>query len=332
MERISSNPFLTPALLRQSSELRAGLQKATQEMTTGKFFDQGKALRGDFSALAATDHALARLVGFAAATTELTLMGETMQRALSVISEATTELAANLLRTTSGASDTLLSSILSTGMRDFNTASSALNTRLADKSVFGGDASDRLALPGSETILTALETAIAGLTDVDDISNAIDDWFNGTAGYQALYTGGQGRVGLNVAPGETASLPFTALDPAIRATLAGLSKVALLDRGLFTGDHASRSALALRAGENLFNSSEARTVLAGRIGTVEQQLSQAQSRNSAEKSALALTRNGLTEADPYEATVRLKDLESRLDAFYTITARLSQLSLTGYLR
>ncbi|MBJ2149610.1 hypothetical protein [Paracoccus sp. IB05] len=105
-------------------------------MTTGKFFDQGTALRGDFSALAATDHALARLSGFTAATTELTLMGETMQRALSVISDATTELAANLLRVTSGASDTLLSSILSTGSRDFNTAISALNTRLADKSAF----------------------------------------------------------------------------------------------------------------------------------------------------------------------------------------------------
>lgn len=187
-------------------------------------------------------------------------------------------------------------------------------------------------MPNAGTLLTALETAIAGLAAVDDISNGIDDWFNGTAGYEALYTGGQGRAGLTVAPGETASLPFTALDPAIRTTLAGLAKAALLDRGLLTGDHASRSALALRAGETLFSSSEARTVLAGRIGTVEQQLFQAQSRNSAEKSALALTRNSLTEADPYEATVRLKDLESRLDAFYTITARLSQLSLTGYLR
>src|SRR5690606_41926227 len=96
MERISSNPFLTPALLRQSSELRAGLQKTTQEMTTGKYADQGKALRGDFSALAATDHALARLSGFGAATAELTLMGETMQRALAVISDAATELATNL--------------------------------------------------------------------------------------------------------------------------------------------------------------------------------------------------------------------------------------------
>lgn len=332
MERISSNPFLTPALLRQSSELRAGLQKTTQEMTTGKYADQGKALRGDFSALAATDHALARLSGFGAATAELTLMGETMQRALAVISDAATELATNLLRMTSGSSAAQLSAITSSGLRDFNTAITTLNTRLADKSVFGGDASDRPALPDAETILTALQVAISGLTDINDISDEIDGWFNGAAGYETLYTGGQGRAGLNVAPGETAALPYTALDPAIRSTLAGLAKVALLDRGLLTGDHSSRSDLALIAGEKLFSSSESRAVLAGRIGTVEQQLSLAQSRNAAEKSALSLARSNLTEADPYEATVRLKDLESRLDAFYTITARLSQLSLTGYLR
>lgn len=332
MERISSNPFLTPALLRQSAELRAGLQKATQEMTTGRLTDQGKALRGDFSALAATDHALARLSGFAAATTELTLMGETMQRALTVISDAATELGTNLLRTTSGATAAQLSAITSTGSRDFNTAITALNTRLADKSVFGGDASDRSALPDAETILAALEASIAGVTDVEDLSDQIDAWFSGSTGYETLYSGGQARAGLTVAPGETATLPFTALDPAIRDTLAGIAKVALLDRGLLDGDHMARSALALNAGQDLFSSSEARTVLSGRIGTAEQQLSQAQSRNSAEKSALSLARNSLTEADPYEASVRLKDIEGRLDAFYTITSRLSQLSLTGYLR
>ena len=332
MDRITSNPFLTPALLRQSPDLRTALQSASREMTTGKLSDPGKALRGDFTALAATDHALARLSGYAAVTTELSLLGEAMQKSLAIISDAATEMGTNLLRTTSGATEAQLSAITTTGLRDFNTAIMALNTRLADKSVFGGNASDRPALPNPETILTTLEAAISGATTVDDISGQIADWFNGSTGYEALYSGGAERAGLTIASGEIATLPFTALDPAIRESLVGFAKVALLERGLLGGDHAARAELALSAGENLFNSSEARSVLAGRVGTVEQQIARAQSRNSAEKSALSLARNGLTEADPYETAVRLQDLESRLDAFYTITSRLSQLTLTSYLR
>ncbi len=332
MNRISSNPFLTPALLRQSADLRVNLQRASQEMTTGKLTDPGQVLRGDFTTIASTDHALARLNAFSAATTELSLVAETMQRSLAVISDAAIELATNLLRTTSGANETQLSAIAATGLRDFTTAVAVLNTRISEKSIFRGDNPDQTALSDTETILSALEAAIAGAISVSDINDQIDSWFAGTTGFQMFYNGGNSRAALNIAPGETASLPVTALDPAIRETLAGLAKVALLERGLLTGNHDARSELAIQAGNDLFNTSEKRSILSGRIGSTEQQLLQAKTRNAAEKSALSISRTSMTEADPYETAIRLQDLESRLDAFYTITARLSQLSLTGYLR
>ncbi|VDC21870.1 flagellin [Pseudogemmobacter humi] len=331
MDRISSNPFLTPALVRQGADLRAKLQATTQEMATGKQADTGATLRGDFGRLAATDHALARISGYTAATSELTLTASAMQSALAMISQAAEQLGSNLLSTASGLSAPQLAAVTSSGMRDFETVIAALNTRVSERPVFGGVNSAVAPLPDAQSILGALETAIAGVATPEDISAAVDSWFAG-AGYEALYTGGAPVGGIAVAAGETASLPFTALDPAIRETLAGFAKVALLDRGLLAGDHAARAAFALGAGVDLQSSSDARAVLAGRIGTTEEQLSRAQARNSAEKSALTLARTALIEADPYEATVRLEDLESRLDAFYTITARLSRLSLTEYLR
>jgi flagellar hook-associated protein 3 FlgL len=61
-------------------------------------------------------------------------------------------------------------------------------------------------------------------------------------------------------------------------------------------------------------------------------IADATSRNAAEKTALGIARLALVEADPYETAVRLQDLQTRLDAFYILTSRLSSLSLTEYLR
>jgi flagellar hook-associated protein 3 FlgL len=329
---MSTRAFLTSGLSRHGSTLRAELQRASTELMTGKKEDAGAAVRGDFTALASVDHALARLRGYAATTAETALMAETMQTALEVISGGASRISTDILRNSGLEVAEQLGAIVGDGRRQFETAIAALNTRIAERSVFGGTVAETAPLPEAETILAALDMATAGAVTVEDVMTAISDWFDDPAGYGAFYAGGPARTALPVAAGEAAGLEVTAMDPAIRDTLKGMAAVAMLDRGILSGQDQARAQLARAAGEALVSSGEARAVLAARVGTVEAQVEDAKTRNSAEETALGIARANMLAADPYDTAARLQDIEARLDSLYVLTARLSGLSLTEYLR
>ncbi len=68
-----------------------------------------------------------------------------------------------------------------------------------------------------------------------------------------------------------------------------------------------------------------------RVGTTQAQISAAITRNGAEQSALEIAQAGIVSADPYDAATRLEDLQTRIEALYLITARVSRLSLADYI-
>ena len=322
---------LTSILSRQSANLRAEIERRSTELASGLHRDMGAAVGGDFSALAAVEHSLARLKGHAANTTEAALFTDTVQAALGVISDDATDLGGNILQALAPINETSLDFLGAEAGRAFSTAIATLNTRFSERAVFSGVNADTSPLPRADTILAALDTAVAGAATVADVQAAIADWFASPAGYDALYAGGAARTGLPIAAGETADLSVTALDPTIKDTLRALATAAMLDRGVLAGQPAARSELIRAAGSDLLSGSEARTRLAGRVGTVQAQIAAAQARNEAEKSALEITRAGIVTADPYETATRLEDLQSRLESLYLVTSRVSRLSLADYI-
>lgn len=322
---------LTSILSRQSASLRAEIERRSTELTTGLQRDIGVAVRGDFSALAAVEHSLARLKGHAANTTEAALFTDVMQAALGVISDGATDLGTNILRAVGPGSEIRLESVVMEAGRILSTTIAALNTRVSERAVFSGANAETTPLPGADAILTALETAVAGAVTVEDVQVAIAGWFNDPAGYDALYAGGAARAGLPIAAGETASLSVTALDPAIKDTLRALATAALLDRGLLADQPEARSQLMKSVSDDLLTGGEARAKLMARVGTVQAQIAAAQARNEAEKSALEITRAGIVAADPYDTAARLEDLRARLESLYLVTSRVSRLSLADYL-
>ncbi|MBE2275596.1 MAG: flagellar biosynthesis protein FlgL [Rhodobacteraceae bacterium] len=332
MTGLGTTPFLTAAMLRQGAALRSGIDRASLELTTGVAADTAAALRGDFSALAGIDHSLARISAYAAATAETGLLAEAAQTAMATISGQSDELAGRLLQSIGSASGRAVSLAISTGAQAFTVAVNAINAQVSGRSIFGGIEVDTLPLPDADTLLDRLAPVVAGATGAEAAMTAIADWFNDAAGYGDQYRGGPARSAGPVAEGESAQFAVTALDPALSGTLAGLAAVALLDRGLLASNPDARIDLARRAGEALISSSDARVELRSEIGVVQARIADATSRNAAEKTALGIARLALVEADPYETAVRLQDLQTRLDAFYILTSRLSSLSLTEYLR
>ena len=176
--------------------------------------------------------------------------------------------------------------------------------------------------------------AIAASTHASSVGDSmiVTNWFASPAGFEAFYQGGTALNATPIAPGEDADLSTTALDPAIRDTLAAFAMAALLDRGALAGNPAERAALAQKAGQGLLSSEDQRITLAARIGTVEAQTEAARTRNGAEETALGLLRSEVGSVDPYDAATRLETARSQLESLYLVTARVSRLSLTEYLR
>lgn len=332
MTRISvGDASLTNILARQGAELRGQVQRASQEVATGRHSDIGAALRGDVSPLLAIDASLARLSAYKSNTTDAAFQTAAQQGAIAGLSQLAQGISTVLL----GAKTSTPAQIETLGADAKGRLASAiglLNTQAAGRAVFSGVATGTVPLGPVEDMLTALQTAAAGATTAGQVTAAVTGWFADPLGFGAFYQGGGPLSPTPIAQGETADVSTTAMDPALRDTLAGLAMAALIDRGVLAGDTAERGRLAQQAGQQLVSTEDARTTLQARIGTVEARIEAARTRNASEETALSILRSDIGSVDPYEAGTRLEAIQSQLESLYLVIARVSRLSLAEYLR
>jgi flagellar hook-associated protein 3 FlgL len=321
-------------LRRQNLATKTEMQALQNEVVTGQSRDITAKVRGDVVPLAGLDSTLSRLDGYQTLAREQLLSLGAMQTALNTMHDLSSNLAEFLIGASTGVLESRVSAAGTTARSNLETVVSALNTRFGDRSVFSGMATSSPALADSTTILDAAEAAIsaAGAVSVGDIDAALSAWFDSPSGFEAeVYMGGAALAPLAIAAGESADMNVTARDPAIKATLKGLTMAALLDRGLLAGQPAARQDWANKAGLSLLQTNTDRAHLTGRLGGVEAQIEAAAARNSAEASSLRIVRNDITTVDPYEAASKLQDTQSQLEKIYTLTARMTRLSLMDYL-
>jgi flagellar hook-associated protein 3 FlgL len=318
---------------RQNIDLKAEVQRRSQEMTTGMVVDVGRHVGGDFAPLAGIDSALARLQGYTRTTSEAGLFTGAMQTALATVEDVATTLAPVLFSAATSANAGSVSAAAREARQGFETVVSTLNTRLGDRALFAGMETAKAPLVDSDTLFTQMEAALTGALTLGDVETALDTWFSDPLGFMTqAYQGGTALADLPIGPGQVARIDVTAADPAIRQTLKGFAMAALLDRGLFAGQPQTRVQIMRRAGEVLAEGASGRAEMAGQLGTTEGQIASATTRNTAEASALEIARNGLVSVDPYEAATKLEAAQSQLEALYTVTARLSRLNLVDFLR
>lgn len=323
---------LTNILARQGADLRGQVQRAAQEVATGTHADLGATLRGDFSPILAIDASLSRLAAYSSTATDAAAQTAAQQSAIAGLSQLVGGVSTSLLGATDVSTPAQINTLASDSRGRLASAIGLLNTQTGGRAVFSGVATDTPPLGSADDLLAALETAAIGATTANQVAAAVTTWFDDPLGFGAFYQGGAALSPAPIAAGETADLSVTAMDPAIRDTLAGLAMAALLDRGMLAGDVSERTQLAATAGLELTRSEEDRVTLAARIGTVEAQIETARTRNGAEETALGILRSDIGSVDPYEAATRLENVRSQLESLYLITARVSRLSLMEYLR
>lgn len=333
MMRISvGDASLTNILARQGADLRGQVNRASQEVASGKHSDIGATLRGDFSPLLAIDASLSRLSAYASNTTDAAFQAAAQQSAIAGLSQLASGISSTLLGARDYTPTAQIDTLAADARGRLASAIGLVNTQASGRAVFGGVATDTVPLGSVEDMLAALQIAAAGSTTADQVAAAVNTWFADPLGFGAFYQGGAPLSSPPIAPGETADLSTTAMDQALRDTLAGFAKAALVDRGVLAGDVSERARLVQAAGQQLLSTGDARTTLSARIGTVEAQIETARSRNGAEETALGILRSDIGSVDPYEAATRLETVRAQLESLYLVTARVSRLSLTEYLR
>lgn len=317
----------------QTSRLKGDTGRITQELASGRLNDVAKSLSGDLGRLGALTRSQDLAAGYVTAAQEGAFRAGAMQRALGVLSESAQLFAPNLLAATQGGSETALSLISNQGAAHLDAALSILNTSAAGRNLFSGAAVSQTAVAQPSTILSALRSEIAGASTPDEIITRISAWFDSPTGFATVaYGGGPPIPNLAVSPDDTVWLGVTANDPAIRETLKAFATAALINDSGVALMPSDMRVLARLAGESLIGGNDALITLSAKLGISEARIDTALSRNSAERLTLEMATADLVQSDPFRLASELEAVQTNLETLYAVTARLSRLNLTDFMR
>ncbi|WP_226780093.1 flagellin [Oceaniglobus trochenteri] len=327
---------LAMSLANRSSNLRirSEINTLAQELSSGRKSDLGSALSGDLAPIALIERSLSNLSAYQTVTSETALFLGAAQTALGQISGHLEGLSGAAFDMENNANPALIDNFAKDAEGRFFSIASAMNAGIAGRSLFAGNATDSKPLDRPELVLSDLTAAIPPGADAKAVSDIVDAYFAPGAGFESnRYSGSNDAMApLRVSADDNVAFGATAKSDAMRAALAATAKAALLDRGILAGDIDEQRKLIRASGLDLMGAGAEIAALRADIGIAEAKVERAQVRNGAERSALDLARADIVAADPFETASRLTAVQAQLETFYTVTARLSRLSLTEYLR
>ncbi len=301
---------LPHALQRHGVQLRNDLSRLTLEMSSGEASNPARRLAGDLSALAAVEARSQRVATALDVARQALTLAEASQNVLARITHSASDMSTRLLAaSTAGIDDAAVLSAGRAARGALEDTVAALGGQVVGRSLFAGTA-----------------------FDAEDVASVVDAAFLDSGGLfeTGFYLGAAGAA--VVIDGSTLpdALP-DALDPAIRRTLAGLVKAALVAEAIPDLSPGQRQALAQNSAMTLSDAEGHLTTLRATLGNSEARIDTAITRLLGERDALTLARDTLVGVDAYETATRLKETQTRLEMIYAITARTARLSLTEYL-
>ena len=318
--------------MRNGGAIKTELASLAESLSTGRVADITAALRGETTQLSGMNHSLTKLAGYEQAGRETSQILTSMQTLLAQVDTIRGETAARLLILGDASTGAQVDEAGRAARDGFGAIVDTLNTRLADRSLMGGREVVGSALASAETMLADIRTAVSGATTTADIIAAIDTWFDDPAGGFATmgYLGDTGAaIQKRVSDSRSYEIDLRADDPTIVETLKAAAMAAIAAD--MPGLSATKSELLQQAGLQLFSSADGIAGLQSRVGYVEAELEQVLTEASAEKTALSLSKNALISADPFDTASRLQGVQLQLETHYSVTARLSQISLLEYI-
>ncbi|WP_299651275.1 flagellin [uncultured Tateyamaria sp.] len=321
-------------LQRRGAALKADMTRLNEELTTGQVSDVKSVLAGNVSYLSDIEGDLRTLSGYKVAGTEAAQYASSAQTALSRIDASATNLSSALLTIASNTVGPVLDQMSADAESEMTAIVSALNTSSAGRSLFAGAATDRAALNSADTILADLRAAIAGNTTPSDISTAVDQWFDDPAGFSAsAYVGSDASIApFQVSEDEQVAVDLKANDAVFRDLIKGAAMAAIAADDSLGLDGVEQQELLSIAGRDLFSAKDDLIATRGALGAAEARIDTIATQNAARDTSLQFAKGALLQADPYDTATQLEAVQFQLQSLYTITSRMSGLSLVNFIR
>jgi flagellar hook-associated protein 3 FlgL len=331
MTAVSLGDLAQSYMLRQrNSALKQDMNRLTTELATGQVADVRQVLAGNYSYLTEIERKTDVLSGYRVATSEATHFASTMQTTLGRLDELTQDLSSSLLTAGTSASNV---DTASEARNALNGMIGTLNTDIAGRYMFSGTATDQPPLVDAETLLNELKSVISGATTPADVMAAASAWFDSPTGYVAFaYQGATDPLSsFAVSQTENVTLDVRATDPGISKMLRLAAVAALADDPAFGLDVAAQSELYAISGREMLATQNDITALRANVGYVEARIDTIAARNAAEVTSLSFAKAALLEVDPFETATQLEEVQFQLQSLYSVTVRMSQLSLVNFL-
>lgn len=317
----------------QTTRLKSETGRITQELSSGRLADVAKSMSGDLGRLASLSRSHDLASGYLTAAQEASFRADAMQTVISTLSVNAKALAPGLLAASQNENAAQLDLYAAEGSDHLRSALAALNTNAAGQNLLSGVATDKIAVAPAATILGSLRAELVGATTATVAMSRISAWFDAPTGFAAVaYMGGGPIADHAVSPDDSVWLGATANDPSFRQALKGFAAAALINDPALTLGQSDMQAFALLAGEQMMTGQDALIHLAAKIGVSESRINTAQSRNSAEKLTLEIAMSDLVQSDPFTLATELEAVQTNLETLYAVTARLSRLNLTDFIR
>ncbi|MFV0292827.1 MAG: hypothetical protein ACK5II_06275 [Paracoccus sp. (in: a-proteobacteria)] len=319
-----------------SAKLKKSLDILTQELSSGKVADIGQRLQGNTRSLNEIESRIKMLDQYQRNAAEAAFVTEAMQNVLDNVHRNTSELALEIIAGPIGPAELTTSARADDAADILSSVVSQLNSSFAGQHLFSGLATDLSPLIPANQILDQIEPLVSGLTSASDVVTVVSDWFDTSTPGGFLTNAYRGTVDetrqIKVAEDRTIEIGIDASSSPVRGVIEGLTMIALASRSILGGNDVQRYEL-MQAGADLIVGGETELLSAmAQVGFSQKAIADSQVLSSSTAATLNIARNDILAADPFQTSVALSETESHLDALYTVTARLSRLKLTEYLR
>ena len=313
--------------------LKQDIKRLTTELATGQVADVRDVLAGNYAYATDIEQRMSLLQGYNVSTSEASLFAGALQTSLERVEAFSATLASNLL--TAGTS-VIGSSAAGTAKEAGDALAGimgAINTNSAGRYLMSGTATDTPPLAEPEILLAGLSAAMAGAATPQDALAAAKVWFDDPAGFAAtVYQGNaDGLSPFELSEDDRVALDIRAVDPRLREVLRLTAVAALATDPALGFDQQQQAELFMQSGQSLLIVQDDIVGLRAEVGFAEARMDKIAARNAAEVTSLEFAKNALLAIDPFEAATRLEEARFQLESLYSVTVRMSRLSLVNFL-
>lgn len=329
-----SLPFLTSR--DQSASTRARIDVLTDELSSGRRTDVGRAVSSDFSPISRIVHDLRTNDAKGAALARAATWLETSQISLDVIGQANQRIMSQLPAALASPTSDRIEALALTARGSLADMGAALGAAQNGRAIFA-NGSAGAGRPVDVDVIRSETRAIAqDSTDINGFLAAMDDYFAPAPGNgidaKAISPYDAGPIDFPIGDGASFEVPVSLADPGIREALKQAAIVAALPDLGFPVSTSTGPRLAQELPARGLQAAAAVISTRGRLGGVEERVAGLSDRLSAETARLRSRQSDVLAADPFDTATRLQNDMTRLETIFAVTARRARLRLTDFIR